>query len=217
MTSIETIDEEPVQGLDDVPEPVSQMITLVCEYTIDSAKTSADGAATSTLERTKFQVPRDVAVQSVLVRTMVESTLDGPLDDIPILNVQPRHLEKVIAYMTHHYNNPAPKIVKPIKSKYMGDTKETDANGVETIVKGACKDPWDAKFTDVDQDEIYFLMMAADYMDIRPMLELLSCKIATLMYGKTVEEIRETFGIENDYTPEEYEKVKAENKWADDS
>lgn len=34
--------------------------------------------------------------------------------------------------------------------------------------------------------------------------------------GKTPEEIRRTFGIKNDFTPEEEEEVRRENMWAFD-
>jgi S-phase kinase-associated protein 1 len=35
-----------------------------------------------------------------------------------------------------------------------------------------------------------------------------------MIKGKTVEEIRTIFHIENDFTPEEEEEIRRENKWA---
>jgi hypothetical protein len=35
-----------------------------------------------------------------------------------------------------------------------------------------------------------------------------------LTTGKTPEEIRKTFNIKNDFTPEEEEEVRKENQWA---
>jgi len=35
--------------------------------------------------------------------------------------------------------------------------------------------------------------------------------------GKTPEQIRKLFHIQNDFTPEEEEAVRAENKWAEES
>jgi S-phase kinase-associated protein 1 len=52
-------------------------------------------------------------------------------------------------------------------------------------------------------------------MDIKGLLELACAKVATFIKGKTTEEIRELFGIENDFTPEEEAEIREENKWAD--
>ena len=38
--------------------------------------------------------------------------------------------------------------------------------------------------------------------------------LADMIKGKTPEEIRKTFNIKNDFTPEEEEEVRRENQWA---
>ena len=57
---------------------------------------------------------------------------------------------------------------------------------------------------------------AANYMDIKPLLDLACAKVASMIKGKTPEEIRKRFNIKNDFTPEEEEAVRAENKWAEE-
>jgi len=37
-----------------------------------------------------------------------------------------------------------------------------------------------------------------------------------MIRGKTPEEIRKTFNIENDFTPEEEAQVKKENEWCEE-
>jgi S-phase kinase-associated protein 1 len=37
-----------------------------------------------------------------------------------------------------------------------------------------------------------------------------------MIKGKTVEEIRKTFNIVNDFTPEEESQIKKENEWAEE-
>lgn len=37
------------------------------------------------------------------------------------------------------------------------------------------------------------------------------------LQGKTAEEIRKLFNIKNDFTPEEEEQIRQENKWAEES
>ena len=40
--------------------------------------------------------------------------------------------------------------------------------------------------------------------------------VANMIKGKTPEEIRKTFNIRNDFTPEEEAKVRADNPWLED-
>ncbi len=63
---------------------------------------------------------------------------------------------------------------------------------------------FDAKFIDIDDLEgIFDIIMAANYLDIKSLLDLSCAKIATMIRGKTPDEIRKTFNIVNDFTPEE--------------
>ena len=64
------------------------------------------------------------------------------------------------------------------------------------------------------QEIIFELMLAANYMDVQPLLDLMCAKLATMMKDKTPEQIRTQFNIINDFTPAEYEAVEAENAWA---
>jgi len=76
---------------------------------------------------------------------------------------------------------------------------------------------WDAKFVDLEQEVLFELILAANYMDIKSLLDLTCAKVATMIKGKTPEEIRETFNITNDFTPEEEARVREENKWCEES
>ncbi|KAJ1968601.1 suppressor of kinetochore protein mutant, partial [Dimargaris verticillata] len=57
---------------------------------------------------------------------------------------------------------------------------------------------------------------AANFLDIKPLLNL-GCKaVAKMLKGRTPEDIRSTFNIPNDFTPEEEEQIRKENQWAED-
>jgi len=168
-------------GLDDDND---QVLTLI--------SSEADGGA-------RFEVPKKVACMSELVKTMAEG--DTEEKEIPLPNVKKEPLKKVVDYMTHHFENPAKDIVKPLKSQNMSEVVS----------------PWDADFVNIEQELLFELILAANYMDIKPLLDLTCAKVASMIKDKTPEEIRKTFNIENDFTPEEEEAVRAENKWAEES
>jgi len=144
-------------------------------------------------------VSKKVAMMSELVKTMVEG--DRESTDIPLPNVKGGVLRKVVEYLKYHVDQPAKPIDKPLKS----------ANMAEVVSQ------WDADFVDVDQELLFELILAANYMDIKPLLDLTCAKVASMIKGKNPEQIRKTFNITNDFTPEEEEAVKAENKWAEES
>lgn len=59
-------------------------------------------------------------------------------------------------------------------------------------------------------------LQAANYMDIKALLDV-GCKtVANMIKGKSPEEIRKTFNIQNDFTPEEEEQIRRENEWAEE-
>ena len=110
-------------------------------------------------------------------------------------------LSKVIEYCKHHVDTPPAAIAKPLKS----------SNLAEIVSE------WDAKFVDIEQELLFELILAANYMDIKPLLELTCAKVASMIKGKTPEEIRKTFNIVNDFTPEEERQVREENKWCEET
>ena len=72
---------------------------------------------------------------------------------------------------------------------------------------------WYSNFVAVDQEILFELILAANYMDIKPLLDLTCATVASMIKGKTPEEIRKHFNIKNDFTPEEEEQVRKENEW----
>ena len=54
---------------------------------------------------------------------------------------------------------------------------------------------------------IVWLLQAANYLDIKGLLDVTCKTVANMIKGKTPEEIRKTFNIKNDFTPAEEEQV----------
>ena len=51
-------------------------------------------------------------------------------------------------------------------------------------------DPWYAEYINLDQEVVFELSAAANYLSIEPLLELSCAKIASLIKGKSIQEMR---------------------------
>ncbi|KAI9320230.1 E3 ubiquitin ligase complex SCF subunit sconC [Dichotomocladium elegans] len=142
-----------------------------------------------------FTVDREVAERSVLIKNMLEDVGDSD-SPIPLPNVTAKVLRKVIEWCDHHRNDPV-----------VNDEQERRNTDIEE---------WDQKYMEVDQETLFDIILAANYLDIKPLLDV-GCKtVANMIKGKSAEEIRRTFNIVNDFTPEEEAQIRKENEWAED-
>merc|ERR1719400_1803911 len=73
-----------------------------------------------------------------------------------------------------------------------------------------------ATFLKEDQGTLFELILAANYLDIKGLLDVTCKTVANIIKGKTPEEIRKTFNIKNDFTPSEEEQVRKENEWCEE-
>lgn len=146
-------------------------------------------------------VEKDIAERSVLIKNMVGDLGEETMTEaIPIPNVNGAVLKKVIDWCSHHRNDPAPAAEDDSDSR----KKTTDI------------DEWDQKFMQVDQEMLFEIILAANYLDIKQLLDV-GCKtVANMIKGKSPEEIRKTFNIQNDFTPEEEDQIRRENEWAEE-
>ncbi|OVA12967.1 SKP1 component [Macleaya cordata] len=70
---------------------------------------------------------------------------------------------------------------------------------------------WDKQFMmKMDKKRVSALLMAADYMEIEDLIDLKCRTIADMIKDMTVEQVRHIFDIENDFTPEEEERIRNE-------
>ncbi|KAG5357842.1 E3 ubiquitin ligase complex SCF subunit sconC [Yarrowia sp. B02] len=150
-----------------------------------------------------FNVEKKVASRSQLLLNMMEDIGDDA-GEIPVPNVSSNVLKKVIEYCTYHQNDPLPAA---------GDDEGSSAADKK---KSTVIDDWDYNFLQVDQEMLFEIILTANYLDIKPLLDV-GCKtVANMIKGKTPEEIRRTFNIANDFTPEEEAQIRRENEWAED-
>ena len=170
-------------------------------------------------------VSRSVAMQSGVIKAMLEDECDfaaratdattttTPPPDaatttppaIPLPNVAGATLAKVVEYCQHHEHDAI--VVADAPTTVAATTTPAAPPPLATI------SPWDAAFFSVTHDELFALIMAANYLDIKPLVHLIARTIANTIKGKTVEQIRTEYAIVNDLTPAEEEAIKKENEW----
>ena len=55
---------------------------------------------------------------------------------------------------------------------------------------------------------------AANFLEIKGLLDLTCQAMANMIKGRSPEEIRKTFDMMNDFSPEEEEEIIRDNQWA---
>lgn len=156
----------------------------------------------SSNEGSTIEVDRVVAERSMLIKNLIEDLGDDAIGSspIPIPNVNDPVLRKVVEWCEHHRNDAAQSADDDNDNR----KKTTDI------------DEWDQKFMQVDQEMLFEIILAANYLDIKALLDV-GCKtVANMIKGKSPEDIRKTFNITNDFTAEEEEQIRRENEWAED-
>ncbi|CAM0958068.1 unnamed protein product [Alopecurus aequalis] len=137
-------------------------------------------------DRERFEITREAAAMSQTINHMMED--DCVENGVPLPNVGSKILAKVIEYCNKHVAGASSGEQEDLKS-------------------------FDAKFIEVDQATMFDVILAANYLDIKGLLDLSCQTVADMIKGKSVEDIRKTFNIVNDFTPEE-EEIRRENQWA---
>lgn len=127
-------------------------------------------------EGTKFTVNRKDAFISTLVRTALEN--DDKATEVPVPATSTPILEMIVQYMKEHKGEEPPIIEKPLRSR---------------IMKDVCPYKWDADFIDragEPRQQLYDLILAANYMDIKSLLHLGCAKVASMIKGQPLEQIK---------------------------
>ncbi|KAM0935352.1 putative S-phase kinase-associated protein [Dioscorea sansibarensis] len=116
---------------------------------------------------------------------------DGCAEDgIPLPNVTAPVLSKILEYWKYHSG----------KSETDKDAKEFDKDFVK----------------DAPSSVLFEVVMAANYLDCKPLLDLTCQAVADAIKDMNVEQVRGYFCITNDFTLDEEAAIREENRWAFD-
>lgn len=155
----------------------------------------------------EYIVAREVAKMSTLVRDIIEDR-EKDVVVVPLHDVNSRTLHYVLEYCEYHCLARADPIERPLKSR------------IEDVVS-----EWDRRFlfTDLVKDGneaqhelLVDCVMAAKYLNVRDLLELTCATLASMIRGKTPEQVRELFGIEQGFSAEEADKLREDHRWVED-
>lgn len=157
-----------------------------------SAPTSRDNAKKMVTLRTSdgenFVVDEAVAAMSETIKKLLEDC-DGD-DIIPLPNVAAKTVVKVMEWCKKHTDD-------------VGKLTEEELR------------TWDAEFVAMDQDTLHGVILAANYLNVKGLLDQLTERAADIVRRcKTSEEIRQAFNIDNDFAPGEEQKIIDSNAWA---
>ena len=142
-------------------------------------------------DNNKFKIEIKAAERSNLLKSLLQDYTED--HEIPMHDVKGDVLRKVVDYLIHWKDNEPKEIPRPLPS-----------NNLKEFA-----DEWDAEFINgIDLDTVFDIINTANYMDIKPLLDLSCAKIASVMKGKTAEEIRNMFNIECDLTEEELKEYE---------
>ncbi|KAG9444154.1 hypothetical protein H6P81_015494 [Aristolochia fimbriata] len=136
-----------------------------------------------------FEVDENVARMLTTIEHLVESECDNAV--VPVPNVTGEILEKVLEYCN-----------------YKASLAKGKAKSKQEI------EEWEAEFIDVDYVTLYHLLLACNFLSAKGLLDLALDKTANMIRGKYPQEIRDTFHIANDFTPEQEIEMRKKNPWA---
>ena len=149
-------------------------------------------------EGDSFTITRQQAELSELLKPFIaEGSGDEP---VPVPDVSSKVIKYIIQFMESYVADPMKDIEKPLKS---------------TVMKEVVQE-WYAEFVEGADKDMFELILGANFMDIKPLLELTCAYTASKIKGKSPEEIRKIFDVTNDFTPEEEAQIREENKWCEE-
>ncbi|KAJ4705783.1 SKP1 [Melia azedarach] len=139
-----------------------------------------------------FEVDEPVAMEFEIVKSFFDENEDATDDTVvPLPNVSAEPLSHIIEFC---------------KAQVEFRKKRASKDEVKTFNNDFIKEK--------TNDQIKEMILVANYLNIKEMLDFLTETVANRIKNKSVEYVRKFFGIENDFTPEEEEAARKEYEWA---
>ena len=143
-----------------------------------------------------FKVDKEALKFSILLTSILDDVGNDIL--IPLPGISTRMLKRCIYFMNYYKDKPFPELPKPLS-----------ADDIAKLTNKAYKN-----FVDLSMRELYDLIMAACYLDIKPLVQLVAAQMALMMRSKqTMDDARDLFNLKNDFTHEEELEAQQSVDW----
>lgn len=117
------------------------------------------------------------------------------LPEPAVLQVETEALKKIIVYMNR-----------------LTEVKQKEATGTPFTQEET--KAWDEAYLKMPvQPNLFKLLLAGNFLDMPELLEFLCTDLAAQIKGKNPDQLRELFGVENDFSEEERKEIENEPKW----
>jgi len=142
---------------------------------VSPASNAAQTVRLESMDEVVFEVDAKVARMSVTISHMLDdiSDTEASASAIPLPNVNGKILQKVLEYCRYHTENPSASVSAP------SSPPESNSSDFTKSTFAPC--PWDKEFVDVDQSTLFELILAANYLDIKPLLDLTCRTVAEMI------------------------------------
>ena len=159
-----------------------------------------------------FEIEEDCLLKYDFLKGLLEDFSD-PKQELPIKEVNDRTLERVVAFLKHYQKEEVKKIPCPCPSTTV---ELKDGTTIHPVDLKAALCQWDYDYiTPLSIEEAIELVNAANSLNIQPLIDLASARLAYDFTNCTIEEARKKFGIESDMTKEEQDEMDKYLKYLD--
>ncbi|UJR38490.1 hypothetical protein I4U23_031158 [Adineta vaga] len=147
---------------------------------------SADKIRVETSDKDVLEVDLAIAKQWAPIKNMYEAfgTVDTSEKPIELTNVNTEVLKKIIQWAEYHQKDEV-------------DTED----GTPQAKRFVSLQEWDKKYFEIEQQMIFEIIMASNYLGMMTLLDMACKTIADMIKDKTPEQVRQTFNIPNDLPP----------------
>ena len=123
---------------------------------------------------TKDSESHNISKKAISLSTIIDVAFKGDTEEQELeFDITPEMMILIVEWLTHHNGVAPTPVKKPIRSKHIAE-----------IVS----DPWDAEFlTRLNKAKLYELTKAANFLDIKPLLDICAAKIASIIKGVPLE------------------------------